>query len=263
MTQDLRFTEDKMAKWKTHPMLEKHHSEISKERMRQAKLGRHLSEEHKKNISEANKKVIHTKEWNKNVSNANKGQIPWLKGRTNVYSNETLEKMRQARLRRKEKLGYINSEETKRKIGLAQLGKKGKPLSEWHKQILIKSRLGTKHSEKARQKMKEQRAKQICPKIDTSIEIKIQNFLKELEIEFFTHQYMSEIKHSYQCDIFIPLINLIVECDGNFWHKYPIGKDIDKIRTNELIEKGFKVLRLWESEIKKMSLEDFKIKIFN
>ena len=33
------------------------------------------------------------------------------------------------------------------------------------------------------------------------------------------------------------------------------------IRTKELIEKGFKVLRLWESEIKTMNLDKFKTKI--
>jgi very-short-patch-repair endonuclease len=33
------------------------------------------------------------------------------------------------------------------------------------------------------------------------------------------------------------------------------------IRTKELIEKGFKVLRLWEFEINKMSLNDFKVQL--
>ena len=91
--------------------------------------------------------------------------------------------------------------------------------------------------------------KLIMPKKDTSIEIRIQGFLKELGIEFFTHQYM-KIEHGYQCDILIPSMKLVIECDGNYWHKYPIGMEIDHLRTSELIEKGFKVLRLWESEIK-------------
>jgi len=92
------------------------------------------------------------------------------------------------------------------------------------------------------------------------IEVKIQNFLKQLGIEFFTHQYM-KIKHGYQCDILIPSMNLVIECDGNYWHKYPIGNDIDHIRTNELIQKGFKVLRLWEHNIKLMTLENFSTKL--
>ena len=113
---------------------------------------------------------------------------------------------------------------------------------------------------KIKEKIKKRRAKQIFPKKDSSIEVKIQNFLKKLGIEFFTHQHMN-IKHAYQCDIFIPIMNLVIECDGDYWHSYPTGKEIDHIRTKELVEKGFKVLRLWEFEIKEMNLNDFKDKI--
>jgi hypothetical protein len=34
-----------------------------------------------------------------------------------------------------------------------------------------------------------------------------------------------------------------------------------KIRTEELKEKGYKVLRLWESDIVKMDVEDLRIKL--
>jgi very-short-patch-repair endonuclease len=56
-------------------------------------------------------------------------------------------------------------------------------------------------------------------------------------------------------------MDLVIECDGNYWHKYPVGNEIDHIRTSELIAKGFKVLRLWESEIKNLSLSDFQNKL--
>ncbi len=107
---------------------------------------------------------------------------------------------------------------------------------------------------------KKHRKYQKFPSKDTSIELKIQNFLKKLRIEFFTHQHMN-IKHSYQCDIFIPSINLVIECDGDYWHKYPTGRDIDHIRTSELLKKGFKVLRLWEFEIREMGLYDFELRL--
>lgn len=97
----------------------------------------------------------------------------------------------------------------------------------------------------------------VCPKKDTSIEIKIQNFLKELSIEFFTHQYIN-IKNGYQCDIFIPSKNMIIECDGDYWHNFPNGNNIDHIRTKELLQNGFKVLRLWENEIRDMNINKFK-----
>ena len=56
-------------------------------------------------------------------------------------------------------------------------------------------------------------------------------------------------------------MNMVIECDGNYWHSYPTGTEIDNIRTKELIEKGFKVLRLWEFEIKDMDLDKFKDKL--
>ena len=108
-----------------------------------------------------------------------------------------------------------------------------------------------------RKRLKLQRSKQIFPVKDTSIEVKIQNFLKQLGIEFFTHQCI-KIKHGYQCDILIPVINLVIECDGDYWHKYPVGNDIDHVRTKELIKKGFKVLRLWEFEINAMAINEFE-----
>ncbi len=147
----------------------------------------------------------------------------------------------------------------------------GKKLSKEHKEKLMEGQRkyiekyghyfkGKKLSKEHVKKLKEARKKQITPIKDTSIEVKIQNFLKQLGIEFFTHQYM-KIEHGYQCDVLIPSMNLVIECDGDYWHKYPIGLDKDHIRTKELIEKGFKVLRLWERDIKVMNISDFKEKI--
>ena len=56
-------------------------------------------------------------------------------------------------------------------------------------------------------------------------------------------------------------MNLVIECDGNYWHNYPIGREIDIIRTQELIDAGFKVLRFWGSEIKEITKEELKNKI--
>ena len=128
-----------------------------------------------------------------------------------------------------------------------------------------------------RQIFKERRAKQIFPIKDSLPEIKIQNFLRQLNIEFIPHKNIREIEHRYQCDIFIPSMNLVIECDGDYWHgntnnprfknlnKFQINtKERDNIRIKELQEKGFNVLRFWESDIEKMDLKDFmdRIKIF-
>lgn len=119
---------------------------------------------------------------------------------------------------------------------------------------------GKKHSEKTIDLIKQARAKQITPTKDTSIEVKIQNFLKQLGIEFFTHQYI-KIEHGYQCDIFIPSRNLVIECFGDYWHKIPYGNPLDSVRCRELREAGYRVLVLWEREIKVIELNDLKNKL--
>lgn len=145
----------------------------------------------------------------------------------------------------------------KGKKGLQEGWNKGLT-KETNESVMMSSekRIGRKISEETRIKIKDKRKYQ-KHNYTTSIETKIQNYLKELNLDFFTHQYIN-IEHGYQCDILVPYLNLVIECDGNYWHSYPIGRDMDHIRTKELIEKGFKVLRLWEFEINQMSLNKFK-----
>jgi very-short-patch-repair endonuclease len=130
----------------------------------------------------------------------------------------------------------------------------------WDKGMTGKNAIwyGKKHTEETKRKMKE--SKKYQTKVFTSKqELKIQSFLKLLNIYFIPHRYMSEINHAYQCDIFISSLNLVIECDGDYWHNYPIGNEIDHIRTKELLDKGFKVLRLWQREINSMNIKDLKL----
>lgn len=124
-------------------------------------------------------------------------------------------------------------------------------------------------------------------KVNTSIELKIQSFLKNLGVEFYTHCYIKDITHKYQCDIFIPAQDkvkqkTIIECDGDFIHcnpkiyvadyvRFPNSRDKikakqiwarDETRTEELINQGFRVIRIWGSDIKKMTLEGFEMNLY-
>jgi G:T-mismatch repair DNA endonuclease (very short patch repair protein) len=130
---------------------------------------------------------------------------------------------------------------------------------------------GEEKAKEMKKGIREARAKQIFPTKDSSIEIKIQNFLTQLNIKFLKHQYM-EIEHGYQCDILIPSMNLVIEIDGDYWHcnlkifpnpnEWQLKQiELDKIRTQELIESGFKVLRLWECEINVMNLDNFIVRL--
>lgn len=178
------------------------------------------------------------------------GKEPWNKGLKGFNSGE-----------KHYSWGEKRSEKTKNKISKKLEGRK---LSIEHKNNIKKNNcrywLGKKRDERTRQILIEWRKKNVFPIKDTKIEVKIQNFLKQLGIGFFTHQYM-KIEHGYQCDFLIPSMNLVIEADGDYWHKYPIGNDLDHIRTSELISNGFKVLRLWECEINNMSIKQFRRKL--
>ena len=215
-------------------------------------MKRKSSFEGKKHTEETKKKIRLARARQIIIEDSNKKRRLTLKGRN--FSKESRKKMSQHALKRfsnKENsphYGKSPSVETRLKISKAL---KGRTLEQLHP---------PKKAEQIRKKIKKAREKQVFPLQDTSIEIKIQNFLKKLGIEFFTHQHMN-IKHSYRCDIFIPSFNLVIEADGNYWHKYPTGTEIDHIRTKELVQKGFRVLRLWEKDIKIITLNDFKKKL--
>ena len=70
-----------------------------------------------------------------------------------------------------------------------------------------------------------------------------------------------DIEHGYQCDILVPSKKLVIECFGTYWHNYPLGREIDLLRINELRDKGWRVLVFWENEIKAMELSDLKTKL--
>lgn len=56
--------------------------------------GKHLSEEHKQKLSNSNKGKKRSIETCKKVSDSRTGKDPWNKGKTDIYSEETLIKMR-------------------------------------------------------------------------------------------------------------------------------------------------------------------------
>ncbi len=254
---------------KNNPFYGKHHTEETKKKLSEMFKGRVVSEERKRKISKTLKGRIFSKEHRDKISKA-------LKGRE--FTEEW-----------KEKLRIPKSEESKRKMSKAHKGIKLPPFTKEHKinlSIANKGKNKGKHNSPKTEITKERRKKMIFPLKDTKIEVKIQDFLTALKIEFVTHKYMN-INKGYQCDILIPeqetegvIIpqKTIIECDGDYFHMNPnkfkandkcfkkgmTAKErwkLDDSRTKQLIEKGFRVIRLWEHEIKKMEVNDLRIKL--
>jgi len=214
------------------------------------------SEEHKKNLS-LNHRKYNTEESKRKVSLSLRG----------INLGKTFE----------ERFGEDEAKKIKEKMRKNHKGMLGRHHKKESREKIGKSRLGDKNPAKkpeVKEKIRQARLKQILPIKDTSIEIKIQNFLKQLGIEFVTHFYIKEIEHKYRCDIFIPIINLVIECDGDYWHANPQvyseeilnekqkwKRKMDELRTKELIENGYKVVRLWGSEVRRMNINDFENKI--
>ena len=60
-------------------------------------------------------------------------------------------------------------------------------------------------------------------------------------------------------DIFIPDLNLAIEFDGSYWHKDK--RAIDKIKSEMLMDEGYKVIRIREQPLKKIHDNDIISKL--
>lgn len=240
-----------------------------REKMRERMMGN--TRGFKKGQISLNKGKKASEELRERLSKAHLGKKSWNKGRrdlpkhTEEWKRIVSEKLKGRRL----------SEEHKRKVSESR---KGIIFTERHKKNISLGKIGRKINckriitDEERLRLREIRRLAVTPQKNSSIEIKIQNFLKQLHIEFYTHQYM-HINHGYQCDIYIPSIKTIIECDGCYWHGCPICQlntsneriknqpELDDKRTKELEEKGYKVIRLWEHEIRPMTIKQFENKI--
>ena len=234
----------------------------------------------------------HTEESLQKMREAKKDSIPWNKGKTGIYSEETLKKMRawnpSEETRKKMSLAKgddfvpwnkgrtgVYSEETLKRMGDANKGNSYRKGAH-HTEETLKKMMGKKFSAATRKKMSIAQRKRVVPFKDSTIEIKVQKFLNNLGIKFKPHKYMGEIKYAYQCDMFVPAQEVIsnktvIECDGDYWHgnidiipahKLPQHRKaqrcLDYERTAQLEDAGFTVIRLPEYEIREMDEDKFK-----
>lgn len=150
-----------------------------------------------------------------------------------------------------------------------------KPRSEEIKQKISKSGTGVSrpkadgfgigriHSQQTKDKMSETAIKNII-KTDRNHTSKLEktfaNILDVLDIKYKIFFYAKDIKAFY--DFYIPEYNTIIEVDGDFWHcnpdRFPTPqyesqkKNLirDKEKNEWAINNGYKIIRIWENDIK-------------
>ena len=216
--------------------------------------GSHHSENSKKLICEARKLQPNTMQGKhhsikskKLMRNSHLNQFPWNKGKCNIYSKDTITKMNIA------KKGKIptnkNVPHSVKARLLMSIARKGRPLSIAHKKALSNS-----HIIHPTRKFSN-------TKIEQKIAAELENRGFVRNVDFFQNFGIKDIKN---VDFYLPKQNIVIECDGCFYHacqehgnsKYHQYSLInDAKNTKQLQIAGYSVYRFWEHDINKSSKE--------
>lgn len=229
------------------------HSEEAKEKNRLAHLGR----------TPWNKGIPMSEEQKRKVSLSKKGQKAWNKGiKGSIKPNKTSFKK-----------GLIPYNKGK-KINLEKhpnYGMSGKHHSENTKLKFVQAKQNLTNEERTSWigKIKNARLHQKFTASNTDIEKILKGFCEILRLEYI-HQYPIELPtHNHKADIYLPKYNLIIDADGPWPHQL-LERQIktDEIQNKELLEKGYKLLRIPYCEVYtrsnrkvKMTKEEFYKKI--
>lgn len=159
-------------------------------------------------------------------------------------SDETRRKIGEASSR------IIRSEASNKKRRLKLLGNKN-CLGVRQSEETKKKHREYRHTEEAILKIKMASIKRGQPRVNyqnTSIERKIKRELELRQIEFRQNVPIEGIAN---VDFLLPKENIIIECDGDYWHNLPGVPERDAFKTKKLKEVGYEVFRFWEHEINK------------
>ena len=83
----------------------------------------------------------------------------------------------------------------------------------------------------------------------TSIELKIEKYLKKLNISYQAQKVIKEGKTI--ADFYIPAQRIVIYCDGTYWHSSAKVQRRDATQNLLLTMSGYKVFRFWEKDINK------------
>lgn len=102
-----------------------------------------------------------------------------------------------------------------------------------------------------KQKKREALKNIVYPNKDTKIERKMERNLLDMQIEYDKHVAFKTSYGFHKCDFFIKP-NIIIECDGEYWHTKVIkGLLYDFKIDAELEQQSYKIMRFWQYDIDK------------
>ena len=81
----------------------------------------------------------------------------------------------------------------------------------------------------------------------SSIEEKVAKQLDELNIKYKRQKRLNNCK--FYVDFYLPEYNLVIECNGDYWHKLPDRIERDKKLKAYVENAGRKIIFIWEHEI--------------
>lgn len=80
----------------------------------------------------------------------------------------------------------------------------------------------------------------------TSIEIKM---AAELDASSIKYIDQFNLGNKFALDFFLPEYGIVIECDGDYWHRLPDVAKRDKSKNAYIKACGYTLFRFWESEI--------------
>jgi very-short-patch-repair endonuclease len=184
------------------------------------------------------------------------GVKPWNAGRKGVYSKKTL------KILSKLKKGSTHQEDHKQKIkesmklrwsDPAYKAKHAEAMKKVGERMRGKNNVSKRPDVRAKMSLAASRAEVIdskarkMPYSNTSIELLMR---AELECRGIVFKANHQLFEKYNVDIFIEP-NIVVECDGDYWHSLERMKLKDKRRDGALKTKGFVIYRFWGKDIEK------------
>jgi len=205
----------------------KHRTGKDLERVKKLRMGCKLSDKHKLAIS---------------IANRGHGHPAFNKGMTKDTSLSVLQGSQKLKRLYKDghakcgfKKGSIPHNKNKTKVDYVPLKRTSETLHCWY--------INPKNEESIKEKFKK-----VSSQHNTKPERLIRGELEKRQI-IFKYQKGMKIGRKYRVVDFFIEPNIIIEVDGNYWHKYPEGLSQDKFKDDLAQQCGYITMRFWESEI--------------